>query len=105
MMCLEFVALCLRHAIDWQLSTDRIYAVFYLLVCQIENGFVIVRGLTALSDGHCCLLEKERRIRCYRRLLNSSCKDHVTNQDVRRKIQAALRKYDELLTPWSRNGN
>ena len=37
-------------------------------------------------------------MRCYRRLLNISYKDHVTNEDVRRKTQAAIGKYDELLT-------
>ena len=37
-------------------------------------------------------------MRCYRRLLKSSYKDHVTNEEVRRKIQAAFGKYDELLT-------
>ena len=37
-------------------------------------------------------------IRCYRRLLNISYKDHVTNEEVRRKIQAAIGEYDELLT-------
>ena len=31
-------------------------------------------------------------------LLNISHKNHVTNEDVRRKIQAAIGKYDELLT-------
>ena len=36
--------------------------------------------------------------RCYRRLMNISCKDHVTNEEVRRKIQAAIGEYDELLT-------
>ena len=35
-------------------------------------------------------------MRCYRRLLNISYKDHVTNE-VRRKIQAANGEYDELL--------
>ena len=34
----------------------------------------------------------------YRRLLNISYKDHVTNGDVRRKILAVIGKYDELLT-------
>ena len=34
-------------------------------------------------------------MRCYRRLL----KDHVTNEEVRRKIQAAIGEYDEILTP------
>ena len=35
---------------------------------------------------------------CYRRLLNISYKDHVSNEEVRRKIQAAIGEYDELLT-------
>ena len=33
--------------------------------------------------------------RCYRRLLNISYKDHVTNEEVRKKIQAATGEYDE----------
>ena len=37
-------------------------------------------------------------MRCYRRLLNILYKDHVTNEEVRRKIQAAIGEYDELLT-------
>ena len=37
-------------------------------------------------------------MRCYQRLLNISYKDHVTNEEVRRKIQAAIGEYDELLT-------
>ena len=37
-------------------------------------------------------------MRCYRRLLNISYKNHVTNEEVRRKIQAAIGEYDELLT-------
>ena len=36
-------------------------------------------------------------MRCYRRLLNISYKNHVTNEEVRRKIQAAIGEYDELL--------
>ena len=37
-------------------------------------------------------------MRCYWRLLNISYKDHVTNEEVRRKIQAAIGDYNELLT-------
>ena len=37
-------------------------------------------------------------MRCYRRLLNISYKDHVTNEEVLRKIQAAIEEYNELLT-------
>ena len=47
--------------------------------------------------------EIERRIqsfemRCYRRLLNISCKDHVTNEEVRNRIQNAIGVHDDLLT-------
>ena len=31
-------------------------------------------------------------------VLNISYKDHVTNEEVRRKIQAAIGEYDKLLT-------
>ena len=38
-------------------------------------------------------------MRCYLMLLNVSYKGHVTTEEVRRKIQAAIGEYDELLTP------
>ena len=38
------------------------------------------------------------QMRCYRLLLNISYTDHVTNEEVRRKIQTAIGEYDELLT-------
>ena len=45
----------------------------------------------------------ERRIqalemRCYRRLLNISYKDHVTNEEVRNRIQNAVGVHEDLLT-------
>ena len=46
-------------------------------------------------------LEKRKQAfetRCHRRLLNISYKDHVTNEEVGRKIQAAIEEYDELMT-------
>ena len=36
-------------------------------------------------------------MRCYLRLLSIACSDHVTNVEVRRKIQAAIREYGECL--------
>ena len=47
--------------------------------------------------------EIERRIqafemRCYRRLLNISYKDHVTNEEVRNRIQNAIGMHDDHLT-------
>ena len=51
-------------------------------------------------DLDCRVREKTQAFetRCYRRLLNISYKDHVTNEEVRRKIQAAIGEYEELLT-------
>ena len=47
--------------------------------------------------------EIERRIqalemRCYRRLLNISYKDHSTNKEVRNRIRSAIGEHDDLLT-------
>ena len=47
--------------------------------------------------------EMERRIqslemRCYRKLLNISYKDHVTNEEVRNRIQNANGVHNDLLT-------
>ena len=49
------------------------------------------------------IAETERRIqalemRCYRRLLNISYKGHVTNEEVRNRIQNAIGVHDDLLT-------
>ena len=51
-------------------------------------------------DLDCRVREKTQafEMRCYWRLLNISYKDHVTNEEVRRKIRAANGEYDELLT-------
>ena len=37
------------------------------------------------------------KMRCYQRLLNISYKDHVTNEEIRSKIQAAIGAYVEIL--------
>ena len=45
-------------------------------------------------------LEKKAQafeMRCYRRILNISYKHHMTNEEVHRKIQAAIGEHDELL--------
>ena len=57
--------------------------------------------LTAELEKRMQALEKRTQafeMRCYCRLLNISYKDHVTNEEVRRKIQTAIGEYDELLT-------
>ena len=37
-------------------------------------------------------------MRCYRKILRISYKDHVTNEEVRAKIQQAIRPHEDLLT-------
>ena len=54
-------------------------------------------------EGWTLTAEIERRIqalemRCYRRLLNISYKDHVMNEAVRNRIQNAIGVLDDLLT-------
>ena len=45
-----------------------------------------------------CRVREKNEMRCCRRLLNISYKDRVTNEEVRRKIQAAIEEYNDLLT-------
>ena len=55
------------------------------------------------SESWTLTAELEKRthafeMKCYPRVLHILHKDHVANEEVRRKIQAAIGKYDELLT-------
>ena len=53
-----------------------------------------------IMDHDCRGREKKLAfvMRCYQRLFNISFKDHDTNKEVCRKIQAAIGEYDKLLT-------
>ena len=39
-----------------------------------------------------------REMRCYRKILHISYKDHVTNEEVHAKIQQAIGRHEDLLT-------
>ena len=68
---------------------------------KLMRSLVISIFLYACESWTLTELEKRTQafeMRCYRRLLNISYKDHVTNKEVRRKIQATIEEYDELLT-------
>ena len=41
---------------------------------------------------------QDLEMRCCRRQLNISYKDHVTDEEVHRKVQDTIREYDQLLT-------
>ena len=68
---------------------------------KLMHSLVISIFLYACESWTLTALEKRTQVfemRCYRRLLNISYKDHVTNEEVRRKIQTAIGEYDGLLT-------
>ena len=68
----------------------------YALSCHFHTFLYAYESWTLMA----ALKEKKTsafEIRCYHRLLNISYKDHATNGEVRRKIQAATGEYDELL--------
>ena len=73
---------------------------------KLMRSLVISIFLCA-CESRTLIAELEKRtqafeMRCYRRLLNISFKNHVTNEKICRKIQAATGEYVELC---SRNGN
>ena len=44
-------------------------------------------------------------MRCYRKILHISYKDHVTNEEIRAKIQQAIGPHEDLLTIVKRRTN
>ena len=59
----------------------------FLYACE---SWTLIAGLEKRTQAF--------EMRCYLRLLNISYKDHVSNEENRRMIQAAIGEYDELLT-------
>ena len=66
--------------------------IFQNSTCKL-NYMSIAWHLTAELENRTQTFE----MRCYQKLLIISYKDHVTNEEVCRKIQAAIGEYDELL--------
>ena len=65
--------------------------------------FLVISIFLYACESWTLTAELEKRtqafeLRCYRRLLNISYKDHVINEEVRIEIQKAIGEYDELLT-------
>ena len=61
--------------------------ILFLYACESWILTAVLEKMTQAFEMRCC-----------RRFLNISYKDHVTNEEVRRKIQAAIEKYDKLLS-------
>ena len=81
----------------------------------LSSEIRLMRSLVTSIFLYACELwtltaELQRRIqatemRCYRKILHISYKDHVTNEEVRAKIQQAIGPYEDLLTIVKRNAN
>ena len=65
--------------------------------------FLVISIFLYACESWTLTAELQRRIqamemRCYRKILHISCKDHVTNEEVRAKIQQAIGPHEDLLT-------
>ena len=81
---------------------DRSLTTVYKIKAIIMRTLILFTFLYA-CESWTWTAEIERRIqalemRCYRRHLNFSYKDHVTNEEVRNRIQNAVGVHDDLLT-------
>ena len=86
-----------RLKIKWRDKNMSLASKVKLMRTLILSTFVYACKswtLTAELDRRIQALE----MRCYRRLLNISYKDHITNEEVRNRIQNAIGVPDDLLT-------
>ena len=86
-----------RLKVMWRDKNNSLASTVKLMRTLILSAFLYACEdwpLTAEIDRRIQALE----MRCYRRLLNISYKDHVTNEGVRNRIQNATGVHDDLLT-------
>ena len=82
----------------------NIVTVLLLLLPVLLSFFGFILSVLLYACESCTLTaELQRRIqamemRCYRKILHFSYKDHVTNEEVRAKIQQAIGPHEDLLT-------
>ena len=74
------------------------YLIFYFLLFVITTSIFLYA-----CESWTLTAELQRRIqamgmRCYHKILYISCIDHITNEEVRAKIQLAIGSYKDLLT-------
>ena len=84
----------IRHCLRQTLSDVTIGQ---YLVCVRNPACDVLIKYNILSDDE---VEEEvcLEMRCYRKILRISYKDHVTNEEVRAKIQQAIGPHEDLLT-------
>ena len=70
--------------------------IFYIFVCHVRFFLYACETWTLTAE-----LEKKiqtTEMRCFRRLLGISYRDHVTNEKVGNRIRQAIGPYEDLLT-------
>ena len=82
----EIICYCLRDAVLVRLMHSLVTSIF-LYACESWT-------LTAELQRRIQVME----MRCYRKILRILYKDHVTNEEVRAKIQQAIGPHRDLLT-------
>ena len=63
-----------------------------------KTGCRIICGAPATLAAEFQRRKQAIEMRCYRKILHSSYKDHVTNEEVRAKIQQEFGPHEDLLT-------
>ena len=71
--------------------------------CNCVQRFIVTSIFLYACKSRTLTVELQRRIqamemRCYRKILHISYKDHVTDEEVRAKIQQANGPHEDLLT-------
>ena len=89
-------------------ALTRLKPVWHDRSISLNSKIQLMRSLVTSIFLYACeswtlTAELQRRIqamemRCYRKKLRISYKDHVTNEEVRGKIWQAIRPYEDLLT-------
>ena len=88
--------------LQWDLNVTRIIKLTTSMMWHLYFRIAHPQIPTA-CENWTLTAELERRIqalwmRCYRRLLNISYKNHVANEEVRNRIQNVIGVHDDLLT-------
>ena len=67
---------------------------------SLVTSIFLISECLSIMDPHSRAPKKNKamEMRCYRKILHISYKDHVTNEEVRAKIQQAIGPHKDLLT-------
>ena len=67
-------------------------------MCSLVTSIILYASESWTLTAELQRRKQAMEIRCYRKILCISWKDHVTNEEVRAKIQQAIKSHEDLLT-------